>query len=114
LLPPPSDFTLKMETARLSETLVFYHRVLLPPHSDFTLKVDAARISETLVSYHNTIWRHDPKTSTLFFTAFKTTYLTQLLMFLKQFVTCNRECKIRYKSIPNMSATVLRLYNAEE
>jgi hypothetical protein len=33
----------------------------LPPSSDFTLKMEAARTSETLASYRNNTWRHNQK-----------------------------------------------------
>jgi hypothetical protein len=65
--------TLKMEAARFSETLVFYHITtecqnpedhnlnLYPYPTEFALKMGAAKSSETSVSYNINTQRHNPK-----------------------------------------------------
>jgi len=72
-------FTLKMETAWPSETLVSYHITsryhipedhdinLFPSPTHFTLKMEAARSSETLVSYHITTRCHNTEDRNLKF-----------------------------------------------
>jgi len=50
------QFTLEMEAARTSETLVSYH---ITQRHNLTLQMGAAWTSETIVSYHNTTQRHN-------------------------------------------------------
>jgi len=66
-------YTLKMEVACSSETLVFYHITarchnledldlnLYPSPTHFTLKMEVACSSETLVSCHNIARCHNPE-----------------------------------------------------
>jgi hypothetical protein len=74
-------------------------------HLQFTLKVEAARSSETLVSHSNTIWRSNPEDLYLNFSIFLvflppqtgfwfcsvTTLISHRLMFL---ITCSTYAKI--------------------